>query len=403
MPLLPSVARVRSSLRSRASRAGAALLAALAMGLVLASVAGAAGPRLGFTFPYGFVDHRPELDGTSRADAVRAVAPAADEIKVALMWFTVQDTCADIKAGRFDWTLPDRDMKVLAEEGVRPVLLLRRPPECASVKRRRGLEPRGEYRAYFAKFARKAVERYGPRGDFLALHPELPARGAATIEVWNEPNLRKKWSAEDPRDYGRFFIGVAKAVRAADNYTRAVKVVTGGLANISSDRYLRRLYGTPKLRRFADAIGLHTYAPSPAAAIRILAGTRELIARNRDDAAIAVTEHAWATCPQPDPAYRRGKCVTAAQQASHLEGYVERLRAKSRLGVSTMLWYTSQDFHEAADVLACPKEPKHFFGLFRKDGTAKPAWATWQGLYGITPASTEPIPPNTVPGVETGC
>ncbi len=393
-------------------RGAALVLLGVLAALTVATQPANAAPQIGFSFPGGFVDRR-AVEGPQpgpleriRADAVRRVASSSDTVKVGVGWLSVQRDCRAIRNGTFDWGLTDKLMVVSHEADVRLMFILRSPPSCASVGRKQGLEPRGRYRASFAKFVRKIVERYGAGGKFFDRYgDDYPkAKPVRLLEIWNEPNLKKKWSTKDPKDFGRFMVQVSESVRDANNWNRRIKVIHGGLAGLYAERWLRGLYPLRRFNQVVDGIGLHTYAESAAAALRIVAGTRKRMRAGRHRAPIYVTEHAWATCPEPSRTYRRGKCTTVPLQAAKLRDYVELLRARKqrRLGVSMMLWYTSQDINDWEDAADCPKEPTHLFGLFRKNGDPKPSWDVWRDLQGLAP-DPAPMPPNTMTSVKPGC
>lgn len=369
--------------------------------LAAAAPATAKKPKLGFALAPGFVDHKNNDQGDSTAHAVREVADTAKEIKVTLLWLRVQHGCRDIKRGKFDWRRPDKDVRLMSQVGVRMSVALRGPPSCATVNKKLGTEPRKKYRGYFAKFARKFVERYGPEGRFFKQNPDLDHNPVLTVEVYNEPNLSKKWTNKNPVDYGKFFVATAKQIRKAKNWTKRVKTVTGGLAGYSSKPYLKKLLKTRRIKRYADGVAIHTYGPNPQSALKTLRQLRKVMKKAGHKAPLEVTEHAWSTCPQPDPSYKRGKCVKPDVQAQHLEEYVEALRTTPKLKVGSFLWYSIQDYNEPSAVTACLRSPKHFYGLFDFDGQPKPAWTTWRQLTGQPEVPATSIPPAPVPAY--GC
>ncbi|UJA21446.1 hypothetical protein HJD18_15310 [Thermoleophilia bacterium SCSIO 60948] len=344
--------------------------------------------ELGFAIPRGFIDHSDDGSGHVAAESFRAVAPTAAKIRTAVIWNQVQPDCEAIRDERYDWSKPDADMRLFVEEGVSRLITLNGGPVCAAVQGQQGFEPRRRYRDDFGRFARAVLERYGPGGEFFAENPDL-AGGCCPvtqIEIWNEPNLGKKWSRPDGKRFGVFFRGVAKQVRLAANWGPGIELITGGVTGLNGGRwksngrsFVRGLLGTRSIEEYIGAVGVHTYTNRPAQAIDNLRIVRRSIRRAGLDAPIEITEHGWSTCPRPGHESSNGKCVTPARQARMMDGLITRLSAPANaaLGVRSFLWFMAQDSATPRSVRRCPTSPKFFYGLYEHSGERKPSWRVW--------------------------
>jgi hypothetical protein len=355
-------------------------------------------------------------------DAFQVGAAVADSVRTSLSWWDVQGSplgspigsCERIDGGVFDWSLADRDMLAFAEAGAERVMTLGGVPDCAD-KDREGIpdaglsvQPKEIYEEAYLSFVARVVERYGPGGDFWAEHPELPCCAVTAFEFWNEPNYADNWhirqgdpEPERARDYGRMFRRVATTIHGAAR--GPVRVMTGGISNLDENGngrgFLRDLYEAhPDIGQHMDVMGIHTYSSGPDAAMSAVRAVRTIMANHGDgEVPIAITEHGWSTCPDPEPGQYSGKCVVGgeAQQASFLTEFATRLDgARDELEVELLVWFNIQD---TADPVLHPEcsTPGNFYGLFRFDGTAKSSLAAWRELTGaaLAPGTTLPAYP----------
>lgn len=202
----------------------------------------------------------------------------------------------------------------------------------------------------FAAYAANLARRY----------PQIQA-----WEVWNEPNNSFFWRpAVEAEDYVELLAKTYRAVKAANPLAM---VILGGLSpgnnesspdTVPAADFLSLLYQSGG-GRFFDAVGYHGYgegAPStwlPAA----LLGIRYVMDANGDLAKpVWITEIGY---------YTQGLgAVTEQVQAEYLQDARSFLR-RSR-DVERMYWYTLRDANGSAD-------PEYNYGLFRANGTPKPA------------------------------
>ena len=216
----------------------------------------------------------------------------------------------------------------------------------------------------------------GPRGTFFDRYPELAGRCCPVemIEIWNEPNLGKKWSRADPQAYARFFKRVAATIHAARNWTPRVRLVTGGVTGLNGGPwptngrdFVRGMYRVDGFRSAADRIGIHTYSPTAKSAMRALRSVRRIMSRHHHTAPIVISEHGWSTCPRPSAERSNGKCVSPRGQANRLKTYARRLLAERNrsLRVESFLWFMSQDVARHASGRGLPDLPEELLRILR--------------------------------------
>ncbi|UJA19045.1 hypothetical protein HJD18_01725 [Thermoleophilia bacterium SCSIO 60948] len=368
-------AKVRLTLLSLLALAGLVAFS----GAPASGQGGEADPDLGIVF---------ESDGPR----IAGFGPVVDLVRGRASWERVQPSCRAIKRGTYDWERTDNVIgNFLATD--KPILLtLRGAPPCAAEKAHGdSFQPKREYWDEFAEFARRVMVRYGPGGSVTLASGSLGG-GVTELEVWNEPNIRDSWARPDAKVYSKFLAKVSETVRATPQAT-GVDVLVGGLAAVKAKEFVRDLYKVPGVEDDFDALGLHTYSPTPRESLAIVRTTRAQMNRAGDgDTPIAISEHAWSTCAKPSPNRFRGKCTTVPAQAKKLQGYVNGLRADPSLGVSSFLWYTPQDIAKPSNERRCPTSPKFNYGFFTLEGDPKPSWDVWQSLVGASgPESLGPV------------
>jgi len=198
----------------------------------------------------------------------------------------------------------------------------------------------------------------------------------AGVEVWNEPNLEGFWATPDAGAYAALVRAVHGAV---ERLAPEVPVVAGVLAG-SDTAYLERLYAAGISGHY-DALSVHAYndgrAPETlldprwirATLLQGLQALGETLAAHREDAPLWITEMGWNTSSQRGLLWNDG--VTPQEQADYLR------RALGMLGDrSSGIGYAASVFvYRLRDLGDDPADPQHGYGLLRRDGTAKPAFA----------------------------
>jgi hypothetical protein len=281
--------------------------------------------------------------------------------------------------GRYDFRLYDGYMTAAAKANLSVLPILFDPPAFRSARpasgARRGTYPPANY-SDFAYFAARLVRRYGPGGEFWQQHPELPQLPIRSWQVWNEPNIPVYWpSGPNPAQYAAMLRAVSGGIKAVDP---GAKVVTAGLneseLGIKLVPFLRGMYRAGAKGSF-DVLALHPYAPGSDLVLAQLTRAVRELRRNRDSARTLVTELGWAT---GSPS-RRALVVSEPGQASLIRRTITELaRFRGRLRLDGVFYFNWRDTSPP------PGSGDHWglhTGLFREDGSAKPAL---QALTGVT-------------------
>lgn len=231
-------------------------------------------------------------------------------------------------------------------------------------------------------FAKAAARRYGPGGEYWALHPTIPARPIRVWQIWNEQNSSTFFRPKpSPRRFLELLRPAHDAITAVDPGAR---IVLGGMfglprsgpdGSIPAWRFLSRLYRRGGAAAF-DGVAAHPYAPTLSGVISQIERLRAVMAR-ADDArtGLWVTELGWASS---GPA--SGLNPGPGGQAQRLRQSFRRLLAeRRRLRLSGIDWYSWRDRPATTDGLCswCPGS-----GLFDINLDAKPALAAFTAFTG---------------------
>lgn len=269
----------------------------------------------------------------------------------------------------FNFLYADRAIRSAAFNGLFVSATIFNAPDWASSRsgNRRGYFP-PKSNSQFAGFARRLADRYGPSGAFWSENPDLPRRPIRLWRIWNEPNLRVYWaSGPNPRRYVRLLRAARKAIKSVD---RGAIVTTGGIPNsrlgMPMDKYIRGIYKAGG-RNALDGIALNPYATDHRGVIAAIRRTRTTMLRYRHRSArIWITEFGWSDAGPPSPFF-----AGRAGQARRIGRTVDALlktRKKYRIGGLIYFSLRDQSSQEDDDWWGLRT------GLFRVDGTAKPAW-----------------------------
>jgi hypothetical protein len=271
----------------------------------------------------------------------------------------------------YDWSQYDPVVRGAAENGIRVLATVYSTPSWVAPTPE--IPPLGRALDGFERFTRAAVERYGHDGTFWEQHPDVPKLPITDWALWNEPNSPLFWKPRpDPTAYLRLLRAFSPAVKGADPQAR---VLLGGLfpaptGGIPLDPFLSAIYAGGG-RRLFDAADVHPYAGTPEKAIDRVEQEREVMRRFGDaDKPIWITEVGWASGGQPS-----GLTVGAERQADYLTRIFEVAAAgHERLGITGVVWFSLND-------TPGPLWPGHC-GLFRLDGSPKPAWEAFAQVAG---------------------
>ena len=219
--------------------------------------------------------------------------------------------------------------------------------------------------ADFARYAAAAVARY--RGDAIAW------------EVWNEENEGWRFwlPHEDAAAYARLLCATYDAVKAADPISPVLFggvffPAVAGLPGTSGPDFVAHAYDAdPRVGRCFDALAYHPYAypftapelelPVRGSVIGAAGAMRSVLHAHGDRSKpIWITEVGW-------PTHDRTYGVPELKQAQYV-ARMEAVTASQR--VPALTWYTYGDFPDPTG----GADQEAWFGFFRLDGTAKPAY-----------------------------
>jgi hypothetical protein len=345
-------------------RRGAVLALPALLALLLAGCGGCGGDGGGGQGPnehpndpfYGVISGEPPPGSEELA---RLGDAGVGTLQINLAWGSVQAA----PDAAYDWSHYDPVVRSAAENGVRVLATVYSTPGFAASTAE--IPPLGSSLRGFETFARAAVERYGADGSFWEQNPDVPKLPVTDWQLWNEPNSPLFWKpSPDPRQYLRLLRAFDSAVKGSDPGAR---ILLGGLFptpsdGISLDEFLTALYQAGG-RRLFDAVAIHPYARTPRDAIARVVQTRQVMSRFGDaDKPIWITEVGWASRGTPP-----GLVVGLSRQADYLrQTFALAAAERDRLGIAGVVWYSLNDTPGPLWVGHC--------GLFRLDGSPKPAW-----------------------------
>lgn len=205
-------------------------------------------------------------------------------------------------------------------------------------------------------------------------------RYMAGLQIWNEPNHTFWVSPDQAADYARLVKAAYPAIKAADS---RVPVVAGGLAG-ADGQFLERLYAQG-IRGYFDAFSIHPYsnnrspsAPATGEARRwsMASGVpwiRQVMLDHGDSRPLWLTEFGWTTCMD----FTR-KCVSPAAQAEHT--------AEAWWVIAGFSYVLGATQYQLRDNGTDPQALEDNYGLVRRDGSVKPAYAAFRAGQGTSAA-----------------
>ena len=215
----------------------------------------------------------------------------------------------EAERGKFEWRDVDDTVRKIARAGLTPLPFLFGTPawaakvdgyqcafwECASFG-----PASPETRAAFARFSRRAVQRYGPDGVFWRTNWWLPYRPIRVWQLWNEPNLLSFWRpAVYPSGYAELVRVAAEEIHDEDP---DAEVVLGGLSGnrttskrISTTAFLKYFYATPGIASSFEGIALHPYDANRRGVFKQIDSGLKVAMENDPDFDLWITELGWAS------------------------------------------------------------------------------------------------------------
>ena len=307
-------------------------------------------------------------------------------------------------SGQFDWSYMDFDVANAAENGIRVLPFLYATPNWV-----RGVDCRGltdelcmrvppvspKARTQWGAFLRALVGRYGASGSFWADPTDgydPPYEPITQRESWNEPSSQTYYRPK-PRVQG-----YAKLVKISHDAITAVdpaaEIVLAGVfpepeggRKYRLEPYLSKLYRVRGLPKHFDAAALHPYARTTKGLQHQISNVLRIMRK----AGVAkkklwVTEVGWGSDP---PVPNRPLIKGEQGQKEMLESSFRLIAQRSgRWNLAGALWYSWRD--PGFGYENCPFCSSS--GLFKENGSPKPAWSSFVGITGGEP-DAPPAPP----------
>ncbi|SIR63031.1 Cellulase (glycosyl hydrolase family 5) [Williamsia sterculiae] len=320
---------------------------------------------------------------TQNAAAARIAGVGAKWVRIEADWWYVQGGGRTV----YDWAGLDGAVAAARSHSLNVLMLIQKTPPWAR-STTNGSTPPTNVNDY-AAFASKVVARYAPQG-------------ITAYEVWNEPNISVFWA--DPttgkpniQGYVNLLKAAYPAMKAAT--TTPIKVISAGLAPygttgtspdgnaISPLTFLQQMYAA-NAKNYFDAVGWHPYT-SPALPndtadwngwsqmsvdFRAADGSirqksvRTIMSDNGDAGkGVVMTEAGGPTAGEAS--------LTEDQQRL---AYQQAVTARASWDwAGPIFFYTINDF---APVTTQSPDRENYFGVYRYDGTAKPAVSVLQSV-----------------------
>lgn len=237
----------------------------------------------------------------------------------------------------------------------------------------------------------QAAERYGPGGDFWALHPGVPVRPIRTWQIYNEPNFKFFVAHPNPAEYGKLVKISHAALKLADPGAQVLlaglfarpkgsRTATGKHKSLNwfASDFLNRMYKTnPGIKSRFNGVALHPYSKYAREVPGMVEEVRDLLADNKDAAkGLWITELSWSS-QAPSRANMFAKGV--AGQARELTAAFNSLRAKAaKWKIKRLYWFSVDDQKGVCNF--CDGS-----GLFADGFIPKKAWYSFVRFTGGTP------------------
>jgi Glycosyl hydrolase catalytic core len=319
-----------------------------------------AAPPPGF---FGVVPQEPP----SETDLAR-MSGTVETMRLPIFWSECEPARGD-----FDFAAVDHEIGAAAARGIRVLPFVYGSPAWVEPSFARPPLNRVAL-ARWRGFLRVLVERYGPRGSFwVGRARRAPIR---RWQIWNEPNFKLYWEPRiEPVGYARLLHASAATIRKADP---GAKIVLAGIAPVGDGMktwvFMRHLLRVPGVRRDFDFAALHPYSATiPQLDLQVERVRAAMVAGGAGRTPLIVTEFGVAS----DGGYPSGFVVGESGQAEFLRrAYARLLAMRHRWRIAGAYWFTWRDG---------PKPDPHCgfcqgAGLFRLDGSAKPAWTAYRRI-----------------------
>lgn len=317
--------------------------------------------------------------------------------------------------GEWDWSDADELFQDAAENGMSILPILNSPP-CWAVPEE--TEPGDCWRTWpssngdFAYFTARAVERYGPGGDFWEAHPGLDEELAPVHwEVWNEPYYPFFTNDEvDPARYASLYKAAVIAGREANPATRyLIESVVDATVKTEVDpkgwvHWAEEIVDAePTIGSYIDAIAVHPYPESHDPTYEPENGT-DASFRNTDinyerwreegiNKPVWITEVGYSACNDgaDDCVPGATQAAREEQKAAWLSDLFDELGENKYAFVHAVFLYNFRQFGDASKPNA---DKEQWFGIVDAEGKHLPAWSSFAAA--VEEFDGVPIPNSTI-------
>ncbi|MDN5563784.1 MAG: cellulase family glycosylhydrolase [Luteococcus sp.] len=268
--------------------------------------------------------------------------------RIGLPWAWAEHT-----QGQYDWRHADSLVAAMEKHGIMPLVDLGNVPVWA--------RPAG------------TPETFGPNTDelrqgFATYCTALAKRFKDRIyayEIWNEANGDFWYPKPNMGDYSKLFVASYHALKAGDPSAPIVTTGMAGNTAIADTLSWTRAFVRTEAMELADGFGFHPYSNGDGKVSGVLLETA-FVRQILDEAGFA---HVPMYMTETGISTHSSRGVSEAMQAKVLRVTADWLSTIH--GVNCVLWYCDMD---SADIQARnPADPEGYFGLWRADGSAKPA------------------------------
>jgi hypothetical protein len=307
-------------------------------------------------------------------------------LRFMLNWPVVQESAGDCQAdaqvGTCDWRTYDAVIGRAAARGIEVLpYLLNVPPFIADDQDTPPVRTSAAREAW-TDFVTALAQRYGPGGAYWTMQYPLDHPGAVPLpveswQVWNEPSASPFWYPKPkPREYGELVKLTSEAITGVDANARIIlagifgtPIVENG--GIKLPEFLRKLYKTPKIERYFDAVAIHPYGPD-------LKRVRFQVDRALDEmrragdrrAGLWITEIGWAS----DRLHNQLGVGPKGQAKMLTRMYRMFRRKRNDWNIGAVTWYGWQDtddenycdFCRRSGLVTVNREPKLSYDAFRE-------------------------------------
>lgn len=315
----------------------------------------------------------------------------------------------------WEWADTDELFQDAAENGMAILPILNSPP-CWAVPKETDPNECWETwptsNAEYAEFTARAVERYGPGGDFWEAHPGLDDELAPVHwEVWNEPYYPSFTNGEvDPARYASLYKVAVIAGREANGATRyLIESVVDATVDPEIDpkgwvHWAEEIVDAePTIGSYIDGIAVHPYPESNPPTYEPENGTDasfhnteinyERWLEEGINKPVWITEVGYSACDDgaDDCVPGETQAKREEQKAKWLTDIFDELGEDEYAFVHAVFLYNFRQFGDASEPTSNKEE---WFGIVDEEGEHLPAWNAFATA--VEEYDGVPIPNSTI-------